>query len=416
MSVPIKVFEHEYLGIGTKGFERKHWDALASFNARANSKYFTLYPEGIKFNRYVGVLQARNLTIEILPKADRKGYDDPSKDRWHKALLEMLRVCRFLKIDHPEHASLQLQHRSILDAYLDLFLREIELLMHQGLIKRYKKQDANLYALKGQLLFGQHVSRNMIHKERFYVRHSIYDKDHLLHQVLYQALKLVREVSGSMLVRGKAERLLLDFPDVQPITVTADHFNRIPADRKSDRYAQALLIAKMLLLNYRPDITGGGNHVLALLFDMNRLWEEYVYRQLLLLNPEWDISRQSSVEFWKPEKQTAKTLRPDLVINNHKSGRIVIDTKWKMLDDDYPADADLQQLFAYAHYFKSRKMMLLYPGDVRQHTDGRYQLRHVLGNGPDQQATLIECSLLKVPLIWEDESFRGLELRPGDFG
>lgn len=413
MPKPIRVFEHEYLDIGSKGFERQHWKALATYNAKNGSKYFTLYPEGIKFNQYVGVIQAGNLTIEILPKTD-KDFSEENKKRWHKALLEMLRACHYIKIDHPEHASLNLQHNTILDAYLSLFLSELEQLMHEGLIKRYRKQEGNQTALKGQLLFAKQVSVNLVHKERFYVRHTVYDKDHLLHQVLFQALKLVRRVSNNAVIKGKAERLLLDFPRVMEIQVTAATFNHIQQDRKTSRYAQALLISKMLLLNYRPDITGGSNNVLALLFDMNKLWEEYVYRWLVKINSAWEISRQHVVDFWAPEKQDAKTLRPDLVIRNHEKGCLVIDTKWKIVEDDYPADADLQQLFAYAHYVECSNLILLYPSDAGSSIKGKYLMDHIIGSESNGQAATVICSLLKVALLWQESQFNGLDLAARD--
>jgi 5-methylcytosine-specific restriction enzyme subunit McrC len=410
MPKPIRVFEHEYLDIGTKGFNNYHWKALANYNAKNGSKYFTLYPEGIKFNQYVGVIQAGNLTIEILPKADRRSYDEKNKARWHHALFEMLRVCHYIKIDHPEQANLNLQHNTILEAYLSLFLSELQKLMHEGLIKKYSKQEGNQTALKGQLLFGRQVNVNLVHKERFYVRHTVYDKDHLLHQILFQALTLVRRVSNNAVIKGNAERLLLDFPDVKEIDVTPRTFNQIQQDRKTARYAQVLLISKMLLLNYRPDITGGTNNVLALLFDMNKLWEEYVYRQLVKLNPSWDISRQHVVDFWAPGKQPAKTLRPDLVIHNHEKGCMVIDTKWKMVEDDYPADDDLQQMFAYAHYVPARNLILLYPSEAKKSTKGKYIQEHVFSNPDKGTSFSVNCSLLKVPLKWDNEQFVGLDL------
>jgi 5-methylcytosine-specific restriction enzyme subunit McrC len=56
---------------------------------------------------------------------------------------------------------------------------------------------------------------------------------------------------------------LLSFPELENITVTQNTFNNLVFDRKTSRYQEAIEIAAMLLLNYRPDISSGQNHVFS---------------------------------------------------------------------------------------------------------------------------------------------------------
>ena len=57
-----------------------------------------------------------------------------------------------------------------------------------------------------------------------------------------------------------------------------------------------------------------------------------------------------------------KIIKPDIVMKHRESGKkVIVDTKWKMPDDDVPADADLKQMFAYNEYWKSEIAVLLYP-------------------------------------------------------
>ena len=72
----IRVFEFDeikedcaYNGITFKPYQLQ---AIQQFNSKNNHKYFTLTHKGVKFNNYVGVIQIGNLTVEILPKADRQ--------------------------------------------------------------------------------------------------------------------------------------------------------------------------------------------------------------------------------------------------------------------------------------------------------------------------------------------------------
>ncbi len=124
----IRVFEHQKLFFDEgNGFEEKHWKALSRYNEKYKSKYFTLLHNGIKFSNYVGVIQAGNLTIEILPKIDKTNLDsEEEKKRWHDILLQLLQECSLLRIEHVEKANLKLRANSILDIYIELFLNEVD--------------------------------------------------------------------------------------------------------------------------------------------------------------------------------------------------------------------------------------------------------------------------------------------------
>jgi 5-methylcytosine-specific restriction enzyme subunit McrC len=102
----VKVFEHEYLKIGEHDFFEHHWKKLAWYNEQHGGRFFTLTPKGIKFNQYVGVIQVGNLTIEILPKINKK-QQDSDKTTWQRILIEMLRCCHFMQIHSHEKATLK---------------------------------------------------------------------------------------------------------------------------------------------------------------------------------------------------------------------------------------------------------------------------------------------------------------------
>lgn len=408
----IKVFEYDKINIGEQGFKEKHWVALSKFNERQDNKFFTVYHNGIKFNNYVGVIQAGSLTIEILPKADKLSSEEADKDKWHKALLKMLKECKLINTDYPDFANLSLTSNSILDLYLGIYLSELQKIVHQGLIKKYRRNTANKPALKGKLLLSEHVRKNVVDRSKFYVEYSTYDTNHLLHRIILKTLKLINKISTNPNIKGRAQTLLLDFPELENIIVTEKTFEGININRKSEVYRQVLLISKMLLLNYRPDITGGDDNVLALLFDMNKLWEEYVYRQILKINTDnFNISRQNSTDFWSfAEQQKPVSLRPDIVIEISKGNVVVLDTKWKLIEGYNPSAKDLQQLFAYSQYYKSNNTILLYPALSKSKQKGTYKQKHVIYNDMEN----IHCSVLAIPLRWSNDNLMGLDINMAD--
>ena len=98
-----------------------------------------------------------------------------------------------------------------MDLYFSLFLKEVEYLYHKGLIKKYRKTESNQTALKGSIQFAKHIQKNLIHKERFYVKHTTYDKEHKLHQILFKALKVLKRINTNNSIHFKSQHLSVCF-------------------------------------------------------------------------------------------------------------------------------------------------------------------------------------------------------------
>ncbi|WP_264520927.1 McrC family protein [Flavobacterium sp. N1994] len=358
----IQVFEHSFLPIEGK-FEQRHFVALSKLNALHQYQYFDLKHNGILFKQFVGVIQVDGLTIEILPKIDKyETENELAKQKWQRALIEMLRVTRKLKVQQVGEANVRKQQIHLLDIYFEWFLNEVQLLIHHGLIKQYYKETSNVKALKGKLEFAGHISKNLVHKERFYTKHQVYDKDHLVHQVLNIALTIVEKCTKGNYLYSKCKTVQLDFPEVKSIHVNETTFTKLPNNRKTAPYETALAIARLIILNYAPNISSGNEKMLALLFDMNSLWEEYVLVRLKQsAKDDVRVYGQDSKPFWKNI-----TIRPDIVIEKGEGDdkeTFIIDTKWKNIDYSEPSTQDLRQMYVYNEYWDSKKAMLLYPSN-----------------------------------------------------
>lgn len=387
----IQVFEHSFLPINQK-FKEIHFIALSKLNILHNDKYFDLRHNGIKFKQYVGVIQVAGLTIEILPKIDNDGK---SINTWQNALIEMLRVTKKLKVQKVGEANVSRQKIHLLDLYFEWFLNELQTLIHQGLIKQYYKETSNVKALKGKLEFSGHISKNLVHKERFYTTHQIYDKDHLIHQILSKALEIVEKCSKGNYLYSKCKTIQLDFPEVKTISITESTFSKVSKNRKTAPYETALAISKFIILNFAPNISSGSENMLALLFDMNSLWEEYILIRLKQSNRNINVTGQESKILWN-----GISIRPDIVLKDIEK-TYIIDTKWKNIDCSNPSTNDLRQMYVYNDYWKSTKAMLLYPSNK---TDFK-GFKKFVGNHLNH-----ECGLGKISIFKSGEEFLNDEI------
>lgn len=370
----IRVFEYDEIKQGHTYdgvlFEEKDLKAIQQFNDKNKHRYFTLTYNGLKFNSYVGVVQIGKLTIEILPKADKlftkDNCDEADKNAWKQILLEMLKKSGMINMISLTNADLRLQNSSLLDLYINHFLNEVELILRKGLVKQYRQNKGNVKALKGRLLFHQQISKNSLHKERFYTEHQVYDYNHIVNQILIKALTVVERLPNSALYLDRISRLKMSFPDLLTPTITERTFTRLLLNRKTQHYKSALQLAKLIILNYSPDLQGGKDDVLAILFNMNELWERYVFKMLQGEQNDLDykISYQNQKQFWN-----TKLIKPDIVIEKDTE-TFVIDTKWKLVDANRPSDADLKQMYTYNMYWEANKSMLLYPtSKINLHTE-----------------------------------------------
>lgn len=389
------VFEHEALRVGEKGFTETHRKALENYHGEG-CPYFSLIHRGVKFNEYVGVLQAGNFSVEVLPKADKDASGN--KAQWQQFLLSMLRAAGLLP-EATSTAALRLQPYSILELYMALFLGEARYLVQTGLVRQYRKTEGNSSALKGSLQFAAHLRHNLTHAERFYVRHTTYDRDHPHNALLRQTLELITRISLSPVLRSDANALLLDFPETKPVPVSESFFQKLPYTRKTEGYRPAHAIARLLLLAYHPDIRRGANDVLALMFNANLLWEKYILkllrRELHRQHPgKYILREQVRTDFWQPAGGRMQRVAPDIVvyeIDFPQKAILVLDTKWKRLAHNRPADDDLKQMLVYNLYQGCGHSALVYPaGYFRKSVVGEYQSAHGT-----------ECSLQFVPVVEE---------------
>jgi len=306
----------------------------------------------IQARNYVGVLQTKSgLTIEILPKIADKNDAERSK----AVFIKMLRALKNFPFKSSNLASLKTQNLPLLEIFISMFLCELEALVKKGIKSDYVTLEENLNFLKGKLNINEQIKRNSIHKERFYVGYSEFLSDIKINSIIKTTLQFLYKKSNSSKNQQKIRELLFIFDDVSTCSDYKNFFAKLVINRQIKYYEQTLLWCKIFLLNNSFTPHNGDDLALALLFDMNALFESYVGNFIKKSFPGTIL--QHSEKHLVEEPKSFK-LRPDIFLK----GKFIADTKWKIikLKDDI-SQADLYQLYAYGKKHECDKLYLIYP-------------------------------------------------------
>ncbi len=392
----ITVFEHQTIKLGQEFdgiiFDESKLEALQKYYGKTGVPFFSLIHKGIRFKEYVGVIQVGGTLIEVLPKADKTEDSKIEEKKWRNILIGMLRTVGSFEIKSTSDSHLKIKSNTVLDLYFELFINEVSYLLHSGLVKQYRKKESNETVLKGNIQFSKHIQQNLVHQERFYVHNSTYDVEHKLHIILYKAICLIKQINTNALLHSHIGALLLDFPEMPDLKISEATFSNIVFNRKTLAYKKAIEISKLILLQYHPDLISGRNHVLALMFDMNKLWEQFVYVSLRkALKGNAIVTAQTSKNFWKPEFGYKSQMRPDIWVRIGNEN-LILDTKWKNLNGFNPSPEDLRQMYVYHEYFNAKKVAMVYPGNETKDIKGTYFPT------PNNDIVNKECSLISLAI------------------
>jgi len=315
----------------------------------------------------VGVIQTKNgITIEILPKIHganiKSGNEEPIK-KTKKIFLKMLKTLKKSNFKVSNFANLDLSSMPLLDIFINMFLDELNILVKQGLRKSYITKSENLYTLKGKLDFNQNICYNLVHKERFFVNHDEFNVNRPENKLIKSTLLLLQRKAKINPTQQRVRKLLFIFDSVKSSRNIDSDFIKCKSNRLTIHYDNLLVWCKIFLKNRTFNNYKGNDLAFALLFPMEKIFEDYV--------AYWLKKNNSSNLYIEPQKRIGHLLtskkygmKPDIVIDG---GSIIADTKWKILDEGINlAQSDLYQMYAYATHperviSNTKKIILIYP-------------------------------------------------------
>lgn len=316
----------------------------------------------LQAQNYVGVIQTKDgTTIEILPKI-KNATTEKSKD----ILIKMLKTLKNSPFKNLSVANLKSSKIPLFEIFISMFLEELTVLVRNGIKSDYISKEENLKFLKGKLKISEQIKYNTIHKERFFVQYEEFISNRVENRLIKTTLQFLYNKSKLNKNQQRIREFLFVFDEIEISHNIKTDFSKIKLNRQMKDYEQVLLWCKTFLFENSFSPYKGNDIAFALLFDMNLLFESFVYSYLKKSSNFQDIKSQDRTHHLAYENGIGRfRLKPDIVING---GKIIADTKWKILSEDKAYNGvlqdDMYQLYAYGtKYDNCEKMYLIYPFD-----------------------------------------------------
>ncbi|POS08902.1 restriction endonuclease [Burkholderia gladioli] len=328
---------------------------------------------GVKLAQYCGIVRTASCVLEIVPKVDLGSHADAAS-RGRAALLSMLHHAERLKVSSMGSAQQGAVHAPLLEIFIREFLLCALDVAQTGLISRYVPEFGDLTVVRGRFHAQGQLRHNTARPHLLHCEYDEFTVDNPYNRIIRAALDACRHWAKLASTQRLWFELHARLTSVAQVNVKSADVRLLRYDRQTLHYRAVMQWCEWLLELASPDLRSGSSAAPALLFDMNKLFEDYVCHREELKEAESTniVIRQGPQRALVEQgKQAFFTLKPDVTVWTKASKDApysldrIIDAKWKLLDpdsDDWGVDeADVYQMLAYSKRYRCAHLELVYP-------------------------------------------------------
>lgn len=320
---------------------------------------------GIKTKSWVGVIKYKNLHLEILPKLISAGASNDKKISEEersiilKNLIFMLSYTKNLDIKTNDNAKLSTEK----NPFIEILIREFATSLFESLKrftpKRYVREEENLNYLKGKIKFSENIRYNCTNQAKFYCEYDEFSENNLLNQLFLFVSTCLYNISNNSYNKKTLKFIINYYSDISFVRFDKFKAKKIKLTRNQELFKKPFKLAKMFVEQTSVDLSKNKFENITLVWDMNKLFEEFIFELIKRKIPECEAIAQKPKRLLKRENVTRRDTRIDILIQNPQ---VIIDTKYKKFTDfDDISSADIYQVTTYCLLHNYKRAILLYP-------------------------------------------------------
>lgn len=371
---------------------QKAWEYLEhyAYSADKENRFirFRSYngKKALQVVNFVGVITLPDdIHLEILPKTSEVEQDAGVS---REQLVRMLCEVDDLPFIENKKANLALFNQPLHEVLISWFLRDLTNVVRKGIRKDYERIEAEERFLKGRLLVSQQVNQPVSRRHLFRIAYDVFSENHAENRLIHSALVQVAKWCKSEHNQKLARELRFTFNDIPVSTNYKTDFSLWRNSRDMISYKPLLYWVKLILNQQSPFSVKGASEGISFLFPMETLFERYVAKILEMnITNGYEVKTQIKGVYLS-ETPRAFLLKPDLALYKDGHVKSILDTKWKLIDqnaqyengnEDIKAgisQGDMYQMFAYGHKYLAGqgKLVLIYPQCDKFKTEKQFVL------------------------------------------
>lgn len=328
---------------------------------------------GLKAGPVVGLLSVPGVSIEILPKINGESNDV------RQALLHMIATTFRLPLSTSDQASVSVQRRDLLEILINLFADRLREASRRGLPHRYRLREESLPFLKGKLNTNRQMLLHFSRADLLACEFDELSEDTPLNRVLKATINLLHNLVQHSSTKRLLNELRARFESVSHSAIPLQE--AVQLDRTNTLFHDIYQLARLFLSGNWQNTLTGDSQGLALLFQMNILFELFISQCTKRAFGAECVTIQTRRQFALQDGcRGLFNLRPDIVVNGH----VIVDTKWKVLNEKDGrsmgvSQSDVYQMLAYSQAYEASRLVLLYPWHERLGEPGVHRRWKVAG-------------------------------------
>ncbi|MFE1290301.1 McrC family protein [Streptomyces sp. NPDC058751] len=266
------------------------------------------------------------------------------------------------------------EHQEVLPALAHSVERQIDRALRQGLLQGYRETEESALVVRGRVREAEQIRRRFGATLPVEVAYDEFTTDIAENRILRAAVERLLRLPG--VPRDVRRRLLHQRARLADVTAIV-RGRSVPdwrPTRLNSRYHQALDLARLVLDGSSVEHAPGGLRIDGFLFDMNKLFEDFV--TVALRDAFRGTGRTARLQDPHHLDQAATIrMRPDFVLYGADGlPCAVVDAKYKAEKRHGFPDADLYQMLAYCTALGLPEGHLVYAKGNASHT--AHQVRH----------------------------------------
>lgn len=333
---------------------------------------------GIKAKSFVGVIKYKNLHLEILPKLISKNANNSNEIQEEersiilKNLIFMLSYTKNLDIKTNENAKLANEKNPFIEILIKEFATSLFDSIKRLSPKRYVREEENLNYLKGKIKFSENIRYNCTNQAKFYCEYDEFSENNPLNQLFLFVSTCLYNISNNSYNKKLLKFIINYYSDISFVRFDKFKIQKIKLTRSQEFFKKPFNLAKMFVEKTSVDLSKNKFENITLVWDMNKLFEEFIFELIKRKIPECSPIAQKTKRLLRSTQETRRDTKVDILVQHPQ---VIIDTKYKKFTNfDDISSADIYQVTTYCTLYGYKKAILLYPqyDDIEPDETGFY--------------------------------------------